>query len=437
MKKIITFPNMLKAPWSFFPLTIRGILALAISYFCLFFLAKEYSDLIASILGISLLVLVLLTTILLLVSTPFLKKKISLTNHDSTQKLFSRTTNCCGFSISRLRILPFFYLSIKRNILNKEILHQKHILTGITTNQGKTSIITDSIWYPHRGLFEMKGYTIEYGDIFGLTKRIWFSGSEATHEVAPPPVSISPLPIMAASAQIGDTETAQHTRSGDLFDIRSYQPGDSLKRILWKVYARSGDLVVREPEPAIIPEGEVAIYVLAQKREDLVASSALSYLQILDRQNILFRVGFLGAGSSLNMTFEEAEKTAIRVADRKEDHSETLKDDFSIFLSSLKKSGQRPYQIVIFLSDNLLKGVTGNDLTETELLNGRNFISRIEEEAETNGLQLYFALVPNAEQAHKNTTSLTSLKMVKTLQKSPYALQSHPVIKVSIDSMPY
>jgi hypothetical protein len=449
MKKIISFPNIFKAPLPFFPLTTRGILALAISSFCLFFLAKEYSDLIASILGTSLLIMVTLTTILLLVSAPFLKKKMSIVNHDSTQKLFSRTTNPCGFSISRLRILPFFYLSIKRNIPDKEVRHQTHVFTGITTYQGKNSIITDSIWYPHRGLFQIKGYTVEYGDIFGLTRRIWSCGSEITHKVAPPPVTISPLPIMAASAQIGDTETAKHTRSGDLFDVRSYRPGDSLKRILWKVYARSGDLVVREPEPAIIPEGEVAIYVLAQKREDLVASSALSYLQILDRQNILFRVGFLGEGSSLALTSEEAEQTAIEAAGREKYPSDPLKDDFSAFLNSLKKSGQSPYQIVIFLSDNLPKGVAGNDLSETELLDGQNHISRIEKEAEANGLQLYFALVPNTEETLHGTTSLTPLKMVRKIRTSfgkkvqgeeklhTYALQTHPVIKVSIDSMPY
>ena len=56
--------------------------------------------------------------------------------------------------------------------------------------------------------------------------------------------------------------------------------------VLWKTYARSGQLVVRRPEPADVPEGEVAIYVVARKNEDYVVGAFLSYLEELERGNI-------------------------------------------------------------------------------------------------------------------------------------------------------
>ncbi|MCB0324688.1 MAG: hypothetical protein KDD69_13995, partial [Bdellovibrionales bacterium] len=58
-----------------------------------------------------------------------------------------------------------------------------------------------------------------------------------------------------------------------------------------KTYAKSGELVVRRPEPAIIPEGEVAVYLIAGRADDATAGALQHYLDVLEQQQITVLFG--------------------------------------------------------------------------------------------------------------------------------------------------
>ena len=76
-----------------------------------------------------------------------------------------------------------------------------------------------------------------------------------------------------------------------------------MKRILWKTYAKSGQLVVRRPEPAVIPEGEVAVYLVAGADEDHVAGALLGYLNQLEESRVVVLFGTDGFGSMKGPAF--------------------------------------------------------------------------------------------------------------------------------------
>jgi hypothetical protein len=435
MRRIRYIINLLSKPLAYFPLTVRGIFAGALAALCLLYFAKEYSDLIASILGAALLIVMSLFTLILLLSAPYIKRKLRISSSDQEMELVSRRENGCGFTISKFRIPPFFCLRIRRAIENKSVLHSTHILKGSTRSEDRQDVYIDTLHFPHRGIYECHGYDIELADILGLTRRKWRYKSPFSYHVYAPRSEIAPLPVMAASSQLGDTETSQRNKSGDLFNIRGYQPGDSLKRILWKVYARSGSLVVRDPEPAIIPEGEVAIYVCAQKREDSVASCALSYLRNLERQNIIYKTGFLGS-EKIALDYETAVTCSIESRPPK-----AYETAFNNFVETLKNKYQEPHNIVLFFSESLISGTVSEELDERELETACDLLSGIMRLSENLNIQLHLASTPEPSTERKKNLFLNTLvKKISAPDTSRGKKQiiipaPYPHAKVQIESM--
>ncbi len=410
------------------PLSLRGFIALGISALCLYYLAKEYSDLVSSILGISLLILLTFFTLILIFSAPYIRKKISISPQDQNTELISRRENSTGFTVNNIKIPPFFYLSIQRAIDDKHVRHTTHILRGSTSHTSSRRTCLDTIHFPHRGVYESRGYILEFGDILGLSKRKWLHELPLLYQVFTPRSEIAPLPIMAASTQLGDTETSQKNKSGDLFNIRTYQAGDSLKRILWKVYARSGNLVVREPEPAIIPEGEVAVFVLAQKREDSVVSCALSYLRMLERQNIIYRTGFSGS-PEIASDYEAANLLSIEASPRNS-YEGSYRNAFTHFIENLKNKNQEAQHIVVFFNEALISGTRSEELNKMELTEGRNILDKIMREATDLNIQLHLASTPDT-----NHRKATGKKPKFTPDKEIQIPVDYPHVKVQIESI--
>lgn len=58
---------------------------------------------------------------------------------------------------------------------------------------------------------------------------------------------------------------------GDLIEMRRYVPGDPLKLVLWKVYARTGKMLVRVPERAVSPSDRMMIYLVAGRGDEPAA----------------------------------------------------------------------------------------------------------------------------------------------------------------------
>ena len=112
---------------------------------------------------------------------------------------------------------------------------------------------------------------------------------------------------------------------GDLLEMRAYAPGDPLKQILWKVYARTGRLLVRVPEKAIKPCERTMAYFVAGKDDEATAGIARKVLE----------TGMLGADFLFGADGEEVATTSVdeaihqivRSVNAKSMHAASL-DDF-------------------------------------------------------------------------------------------------------------
>jgi hypothetical protein len=87
-------------------------------------------------------------------------------------------------------------------------------------------------------------------------------------------------PRIVQGLQAGaDVEHPFGKPQGDRLDIRNYSQGDPMRYILWKVYARTGELVVRTPERAYQPTKKMLAYLIVSPEDQVAAGMALVALQ--------------------------------------------------------------------------------------------------------------------------------------------------------------
>jgi hypothetical protein len=71
-----------------------------------------------------------------------------------------------------------------------------------------------------------------------------------------------------------DTYDPEGAAEGERIDLREYAPGDPIRFILWKVFAKTRQLVVRTPERAISPARRAFAYVVAGHGDEPAAGVA-------------------------------------------------------------------------------------------------------------------------------------------------------------------
>lgn len=96
-----------------------------------------------------------------------------------------------------------------------------------------------------RGVYGLPGICVETFFPFGLIRGwtwVWFDS----------PIVVYPTPLESPDAfSDADSGSAEKmlVEGEDLGEQRLYQQGDALRRVLWRHFARRGELVVRSPEP--------------------------------------------------------------------------------------------------------------------------------------------------------------------------------------------
>ncbi len=87
-------------------------------------------------------------------------------------------------------------------------------------------------------------------------------------------------PLLQALAQGAELSDPRGPPQGDRVDMRAYAPGDPIRLVLWKIFARTDELMVRTAESAVDPDLRWAMYLV--NHEDDEASAAIAYL-LLER----------------------------------------------------------------------------------------------------------------------------------------------------------
>lgn len=330
-----------------FLLTARGAIILALSIYFLIGPVTQQHDIVAAVLSSSL-IGVLILLLLMVVWNAFALDDliISLTSpNDSNLK--ANVQYPFLIQHENLKVFPWFSVTVTPRFQENLLGDQKILLTP-----NEPSLI--SVTFPHRGRWSISEFVIELSDRLGFTLWTWrlsvHGRIQFEVQPAPDPESrASTLPIVSSRAVEGDMAVDLHNRTGDPFDLRRYEPADGVRKIVWKVFARTGELLSRHPEPSITPEGETIVFVVSTTPNDDVAASALDYLSMVEGMGIQVFVGCLGMGDLLPAR-STTQAMELLIESTWSAKAKRAKPDFISFLSQCRQGRETTTisKIIIF-----------------------------------------------------------------------------------------
>ena len=272
--------------------TLQGLVLLLFGISMVIGPASQHSDLIAAVVGYSLIILVPAMSIATLLTGWRMCARIQLRPTYGVPQFStsSRPTSEHPFSLfirlSEIYLPPLFSVSLTPHFLQE----QNTATWKVAGDLGKGKELMQLLEMPHRGQWSLSHIECALQDTLGLSKFSWqvnFHPS-MTIPVYPPVLSPKEIPIFTSDTTSGVEQVELQNRGGDLFDVKRYHPADGARKILWKVYAKSGELLARHPEPSMRPEGTISALVLAGKNDDALCSTVISYLRVLEEEGFEF-----------------------------------------------------------------------------------------------------------------------------------------------------
>ena len=130
-----------------------------------------------------------------------------------------------------------------------------------------------------RGHCDTVHRSIRVGDAFGICEVTIRSQQPVSISIFPQRTPLLMPDIVQGLRLGGEQAHPLGHPSGDRIDIRNYAVGDPVRYILWKVYARTGELVVRTPERAFEPAERLLAYLVAHPEDSIAASLASEVLR--------------------------------------------------------------------------------------------------------------------------------------------------------------
>jgi hypothetical protein len=268
--------------------------SLAILVFTLYLLLEPITlgaDIVSAALAYGILALLFITTIVLAIHYYLLKRGLSIEVLPPHTAAVSNQEARLILRLSPLRIIPGCHLDLALEMEHAGASVPTVRISGFTTTEHRC--LADII-FPHRGTWAVKGIRCTLIDALGLVRFSWSLPQSFALEVLPPQTSDSKLPILSSTQRAGDLVLDTNNRNGDPYDIKPYHPSDGVKKIVWKAYAKRGELLSRHPEASMTPEGHVVIVVLAERTDDTTCSHALAYIRNLEKLALDIVVGCLG-----------------------------------------------------------------------------------------------------------------------------------------------
>lgn len=324
-------------------LSVRGaVITIAVLYLLLV-LALDATDIIASVVSISFLSVLAVAAAITVTKGAILSRNLNATfsavdgSTDPEHRFVGGTSSICTVTIPSIAVPPFFLLQVSIEFYPKEVKVSPLRVSGRIPTR---LTIPVEVVFPHRGVWGVPFLRCEFGDRLGLTKFRWKISMGSGCDVYPPKKAPPSLPILSSCHRAGDEAIDTTERQGDPFDLKPYHPSDGIKKILWKVYAKTGQLISRHPEQAFTPEGQVVIFALADKYDDDLCGDVLAYMEKLEDLNLDIFFGCEGMGQGI-IARSSTDATALMldsVWNAGTDDPRSVMENIEDLLSASKKS---------------------------------------------------------------------------------------------------
>jgi hypothetical protein len=209
----------------------------------------------------------------------------------SNEAVYAGTHTRLVVTLNQLRVVPGTTLVVDLEFDHPLPVRAQVRVSGSTLSERRIPL---ELTFPHRAHWGIKKIRCEVRDYAGLAVFAWEIAGRDTVTVAPPQALDVSLPILSSTQRPGDTLVDTTHKQGDPFDIKQYHPSDGMKKILWKAFAKRGELLARHPEASMTPEGYVVIFVAARTTDDTTAARAAAYVRTLSDLRLDVIVGCEG-----------------------------------------------------------------------------------------------------------------------------------------------
>ncbi|MGC6515374.1 MAG: DUF58 domain-containing protein [Myxococcota bacterium] len=174
-------------------------------------------------------------------------------------------------------------------------------LVDIRTRWLDVSVETDGRWedgqWHERVRAGRRGHRVtvqrwvEVRDVFGLAQLAWVSEADSSVTVRPFAGALEQVAVLAGLQGGPDRPHPEGEPEGDLLDLRAYGPGDPIRHVVWKAYAKHRVLLVRKPERALSEDKRTLAWLVVDEADEAAAGAMSAVLT----QGLLGRGGAMGA----------------------------------------------------------------------------------------------------------------------------------------------
>ncbi len=147
------------------------------------------------------------------------------------------------------------------------------------------------------------------GDAFGLGAVCWERVDHGQLRILPYVGRLKNMPVIQPMAAAEGLPHPLGAPEGDRMEIRRYVPGDSVRNILWKTFARTRQLNVRTPEKSIDRSRKTVAYLLAGPGDEAAAAAARVALE-----NEILGAGWLFGADGTEQPAESLDAALAAVA---------------------------------------------------------------------------------------------------------------------------
>lgn len=342
---------------------------IAVFLIYLYFFPIQQKDIVANLYVLAFLILLSVLSIAILINKIFLIENLNFKiEHSKNLKDFSNTPITYSLKITECKILPLFRLKTFFEFENTDFKSSNFIVKGFSK---KEVSINSELIFPHRGIWNVKSFNYELEDSFGFFRRKGkvVPKESISFDIYPRVSSAKKFPIISSIQKEGEAFQASEHRKGDPLDLKAYHPSDGLKKIAWKIYARSGELISRHQEPSMNPEGTLAVCVLASK-QDAAASLSLGYLKKAIDSEMYVLVNSLGAPNEFSFNVKDTEDNLLKNVWNSEFNFKNIELAID---SHITRNKERKY-------DNLVLILNDSDcISEENVKNIKNIVSKLKD----------------------------------------------------------
>ncbi len=265
------------------PLSGRSIATLLLLLYLLLGPVWESADIVSASLTYALLIVILLAAVVVVLHGVALKRFLSASIGAPEQPEVSGEAVRVFIALRGSKVLPLFSLDLQLVFERPGASPALVRVSGFSESDRHAHV---DLTFPHRGEWDIRGIECTLRDVTGLTRFSWFIPQQTAVTIAPVPTYDSNLPVLSSTQRPGEMMVDIFNRQGEPFDIKSYHPSDGVKKIVWKAFAKRGELLSRHPEASMTPEGFVVILTIAGKEGDKACAQVVAYSESLARLNL-------------------------------------------------------------------------------------------------------------------------------------------------------